>query len=399
MYVFLSAVVFFIAWIVNFQLSLRSPDNDHIDRGKEAKISGGNHWAQAGITGIALVLAAVVTIGISPVAIDVDFRATSLSPDLRVNFVATIGIALALPAVLALLVQWCRRFMRLMQFYPRSMRSLGVAALACLIYVGFIGFPAYGTVFSHKSAVPILLARYSLSYGLMVIAYVFVMVLVTGAVVLSSVSYVRNRIRPLRVNEIGTVASRTRAHVLSGIVACMALLGTLFHLSIKEEFANEWRRHKAMLEQLHNIAPVLEDDTFVIIVHDQPSRSLSMPYMSHKELSCYLLALYANWSLMGTTDRNIRFYSDGAEPRYYGKVAMWLPPGVKGPVNASATQPVPHISDERLLLFSFDGTSLRMLPELEVEVEGNGRRVVMNNPERILNQTPLRTAIWQHVTG
>ena len=40
-----------------------------------------------------------------------------------------------------------------------------------------------------------------------------------------------------------------------------------------------------------------------------------------------------------------------------------------------------------------------MLPEMEVEMEGNGRGVVMNNPERILNQTPLRTAIWRHVTG
>jgi hypothetical protein len=40
-----------------------------------------------------------------------------------------------------------------------------------------------------------------------------------------------------------------------------------------------------------------------------------------------------------------------------------------------------------------------MLPEMEVEIEGNGRRVVMNNPERILNQTPHSTAIWQHVTG
>ena len=63
-----------------------------------------------------------------------------------------------------------------------------------------------------------------------------------------------------------------------------------------------------------------------------------------------------------------------------------------------ATRPVPHISYDRLLLFSFDGTSLRMLPEMEVEVEGNGHRVVMNNPERILNQTPVKMAIWRHVT-
>jgi hypothetical protein len=247
--------------------------------------------------------------------------------------------------------------------------------------------------------VPILFARYSLSYGLVVIAYVFVTVLVAGTVVLSSVSYMRNTIWPPIVNQIEPVVPRMRAHFLSGIVGCMVFVGTLFHFSIKEEFADEWRRHKAMLEQLHSIAPAIEDDTFVIIVHDQPSRSISMPYMSHSELSCYLLALYANWSLMGTTDRDIRFYPDGVEARYYGKVAMWLPPGVKGPVNLYATRPVPHISYERLLLFSFDGTNLRLLPEMEVEIEGNGRRVVMNHRERILNQTPLRTAIWRHVTG
>ena len=172
MYVFLSAVVFFIAWIVSYQLSLRSPADDHIDHGKDAKNSGGDHWAQAAIIGIALLIAAVVTIGVSPVNIDFDFRANSLSPDLRVNFVATIGIALALPALLALLAQWSRRLNRIVQCHPRSMRLLGLAGLACLIYVGFIGFPAYGTVFSHKSAVPILFARYSLSYGLMVIVYV-----------------------------------------------------------------------------------------------------------------------------------------------------------------------------------------------------------------------------------
>jgi hypothetical protein len=121
--------------------------------------------------------------------------------------------------------------------------------------------------------------------------------------------------------------------------------------------------------------------------------------MTHSELSSFLLALYANWSIMGTTDRNIRFYPDGVEARYYGKVAMWLPPGVKGPANIYyATLPVPRISFDRLLLFSFDGTSLRLLPEMEVEIEGNGRGVVMNNPERILNQTSLKMAVWRHVT-
>jgi MFS family permease len=394
----LSAALFVITWIITFQLLLRSPANDHSDHQNAAKNPGDDHWVQAATTGIALLVAAVFAIAVSPSDVDVNFGVNSLSPGPRVNFVATIGIALALPALFALLAQWSRRFIRLVQCHPRSMRLLGLAGLACLIYVGFIGFPAYGTVFSHKSAVPILFARYSLAYGLLVVAYVFVMVLVGGMVVLPSVSYLRNTRLPPIVNQIETLVPRMRAHCLSWAVACIVLFGTLFHLSIKEEFADEWRRHKAMLEQLHGIAPALEDDTFVIIVHEELSRSVSMPYMTHSELSSFLLALYANWSIMGTTDRNIRFYPDGVEARYYGKVAMWLPPGVKAPATLYTALPVPQISYDRLLLFSFDGTSLRLLPEMEVEIEGKGRGVVMNNPERILDQTPLRTAIWRHVT-
>jgi hypothetical protein len=265
--------------------------------------------------------------------------------------------------------------------------------------MGFIGFPPYGAIFSHKSIVPMLFARYSLSYGLMVIAYMFVMALAAGTIILSLVSDMGNAIWSHIVYQIKPMTPQIRAHFLSWTVACIVLLGALFHLSVKEELADEWRRHKAMLEQLHNIAPALKDDTFVIIVHDQPSRLRGAPYMTHPELSSYLLALYDNWSIMGNTDRHIRFYPDGVETRYYSEIATWFPPGIKGPAYLYASLPVPHVSYDRILLFAFDGTTLRMLPEMEVEVEGDGPRVVKNNPERILDRTPLRTAIWRHVTG
>ena len=67
-------------------------------------------------------------------------------------------------------------------------------------------------------------------------------------------------------------------------------------------------------------------------------------------------------------------------------------------VNLYAPLPVPRISYDRILLFAFDGTTLLMLPEIEAAIEEDGRRVVKNNSERTLNQIPLRTAIWQHVT-
>jgi hypothetical protein len=120
--------------------------------------------------------------------------------------------------------------------------------------------------------------------------------------------------------------------------------------------------------------------------------------MTHIELSCYLLALYDDWSILGTTDRNIRFYPDGVEARYYSGVAMWLPPGIKGPVNLYGPVPVPHIPYDRIILFGFNGSTLRLLPEIEVEVEGDERRIVRNNPQRILNQTPVKTTIWRHIT-
>jgi hypothetical protein len=200
------------------------------------------------------------------------------------------------------------------------------------------------------------------------------------------------------VNWVESVVPKARAHCLSVAVACIVLIGTLFHLSIKEELADDWKRHKVMLEQLHSIAPVVKDDTFVIIVLDGSTRPRGSPYMTHTELSCYLLALYDNWSIMGTTNRHLRFYPDGVEARYYNSVAMWLPPGIKGPVNLYAPLPVPRISYDRILLYTFDGTMLRMPPEMEVEIEGGGRRVVRNNPARVLNQMPVRTAVWQHVT-
>jgi hypothetical protein len=397
-YVFLSGIVFVSTWIMALLLLWRSPAGDRTDRGKVAENPSGANWAQAAMIGIALILAAVVAIGVSPVRVNVEFGANAITPEPRVNFATTIGIALALPALLALLVQSCRRSTRLVQCYPRYMGIFGIVSLICLLYVGLIGFPAYGNIFTHYSTVPILFGRYSLSYGVTVIAYAFIIALVGGTIVLSSIAAMHHTIWSYTVNWVESVVPKARAHCLSLTVACIVLIGTLFHLSIKEELANDWQRHKVMLEQLHSMAPVIKDDTFVIIVQDGSTRPRGSPYMTHTELSCYLLALYDNWSIMGTTNRHLRFYPDGVEARYYNSVAMWLPPGIKGPVNLYAPLPVPHISYDRILLYTFDGTMLRMPPEMEVEIEGGGRRVVRNNPARVLNQMPVRTAVWQHVT-
>jgi hypothetical protein len=378
-YVILSVILFVITWIITFQLLIRSRSHPTAPQ-KVTNDLGADHWVQAALIGIALVIAAVAAIGVSPVNVNVEFGVDSITPEPRVNFVAIIGIALALPALIALLAQWGRGYIRLVQRHPNYMRLFGIVSLVWLVYVGFIGLPSYGNIYSHHSAAPMLFARYSLSYGLMIVAYVFVVVLTTGTILLSSVSYRRDFIgRPL-VNAVKSAAPRLRAHLLSWTVASLVLLGTLFHFSVKEELVGEWRRHKSMMEQLHIIAPAVQENTFVVIVHEQP-RLPNAPYMTHIELSCYLLALYDDWSILGTTNRNIRFYPDGVEARYYGGVAMWLPPSITGPVNLYRPLPLPHISYDRIILLEFDGTNLRLLPEMEVEVEGDGPRIV----KKILN--------------
>jgi hypothetical protein len=239
--------------------------------------------------------------------------------------------------------------------------------------------------------------RYSLTYGVLVLVYIAAMTLAAITAILSAVPRMR-RIACLRINDNQkSIFPLIRAHFLSGAVAFVVLVGSLFHVSIKQEFSAEWSQHKMMMAQLQSIAPALEDNTFVVIVHIPP-RPLSALYGTHWEVSSYLLALYDNWSIMGNTDRQLRFYSDGVESTYFGRGVTWFPPGVKGPTETHATLPLSHISYERLLLFEFNGYTLRLLPKLDVTTEEGDRLVVHNNPERILTRAPARTAVWQHVT-
>ena len=401
-YVFWSVSLFIVIWSITLWLLRRSPASDHTDHGNAAKLPGGDDWVQAAMIGIAFSIAAVVAIGVSPVSVNVDFGANFPRTSSRVNFVATAGIALALPALLVLLVR----------FYHRHPTLSGLVALVGLIYMGFIEAPAGDKSFSHTSVPPVLFGRCSFPYRLFSIIYILIVILVMLMTVLS---FARHKQRGRWRRDAHGMAARIPpgyAYVLSGAVACLALLGTLFHLSIKEELVTEWRRHKTMLEQLHTLAPAVKDDTFILIVHHRPGRSPSAPYSTHWELSSYCLALYDNWTIMGNTDRHVRFYANGVESMYYGIVGTWFPPGVKGPVSTHAwfppgvkgplsthaTLPTPHIAYDRLLLFEFDGSTLRMLPQMEVKTTQGDVLVVQNNPDRILHRKTPRTAVWRHLT-
>jgi hypothetical protein len=271
-----------------------------------------------------LSIAAVVAIAVSPVSVWVAFRSDFPGPGERVNFVVTVGIALALPALLVLLVRFYRRRSALAQHKQKTMWSRIGYALAAMQPDGY-------------------------------------------------------------------------AYVLSGAVACMALLGMLFHWSIKEQYVAEWQRHKTMLQQLHTLAPAVKDDTFIVIVHRHQVFP-SAPYSTHWELSSYFLTLYDNWTIMGNTDRHLRFYEDGAQSMYFAVTGTWFPPGVKGPVATHAKFPLPHIPYDRFLLFEFDGLTLRILPQMEVKTIQGDVLIVHNNLARILDQMTPRTVVWQYLT-
>jgi hypothetical protein len=384
-YVLWSASLFVVTWLLTLWLLRRAPARDHPDHRSAAPIPGSDDWGQAATIGLALSIAAVIAIGVSPESITMDFGANFPDPSSRVNFVMTVGVALTLPALLALLLR----------FYHRYPMLAGLGALVGLIYMGFI---RWGNIFAHTSVSPVLLGRYSLAYGVLVMVYVLAVILVTILIMLSFARPKQRATWRQVAHGMAAMMPRLCAYVLSGAVAGMVLLGTLFHWSIKEELATEWHRHKVMLEQLRTLAPTVKDDTFIVIVHHHPGRPHSAPYSTHWELSSYCLALYDNWTVMGNTDRQLRFYADGVESTYHGTVGTWFPPGVKGPMITHATLPTPHIAYDRLLLFEFDGSTLRLLPQMEVETTEGDVRIVHNNPERILGWVTPRTAVWRHLT-
>src|SRR5262245_23770753 len=72
-YVFVSASLFAVVWLLTLWLLRRSPFSAHPDRGDAVHIPGEGHWVQAAIIGIAFILTAAVAIAVSPTWISMDF--------------------------------------------------------------------------------------------------------------------------------------------------------------------------------------------------------------------------------------------------------------------------------------------------------------------------------------
>jgi hypothetical protein len=177
-------------------------------------------------------------------------------------------------------------------------------------------------------------------------------------------------------DRLGVWWSRIRGQFVPGTIACLVFFGSLFHVSVKEEYIATWDQQKSMLKQLRSLAPALQDDSFVVVVRDQNDPGSPV----HYDLSSFLMALYGNGSIMGNTDWQLKFHSDGVESYYYREKVR--------SVNS-------RISYDRLLLFESDGGNLRMLPKIEVKTEEGKPLIVLNNPHRILSGPAVRTAVWR----
>jgi hypothetical protein len=375
-YILSALAVFVVVWIVIRYLWSCKTASSPVSL--EERLPENGIWLRTTAVGLGLVLAALGPMTLSPAGFGTIIGTSFTS---RANFVIIPGVALALPGLLRLWVSLYDRF-------PAA------ASLMVLCLVAAIGLTS--TVFDGSLWFrPSVFGSYSQIHRAVAFAYLAGVVLITLLVVFFLIDRMRKSVGFPSNLKMEPVRAAVRGHFAAGTVACVALIGTLLNFSVKEEFITDWKRHKTMLKQLQTLAPALEDNTFVIVVNDH--RGWSAPYTTPYELSCYLLALYDNSSIIGNEFHQLRFHRNGVESKYFRTAATWFPPGVTGLVHSHATQPVPRISYDRLLLLKFDGDTLRMLPEVEVKTEDKGLLVIRNNPGRILRVTPVNSAIWSHV--
>jgi hypothetical protein len=364
----LTVIVFATIWIISFAL-LSSPSRHRQNERREMRA---HPWLQPLTIGIISVLMLLLSLAFS----EMTTVARINGMQSRFNFAALVGVALALPAFFALLVQWCNR------------KVANYVAVSVVLAAGF----THPLVLLNEPVVRTFLDRYDLQFLPLVIACI------SGtAFILFTIGCLTGLPRLLRLRAEGLFGRRPaghrfirmRAFVLSGIIAFFVLIGSLFQTSVAYEWAIAWKEYKTMLVQLQSIAPALEDDTFVFIVGSSDNKSfrnIRWRVVAGFELSVHLLALYDNWSIMGhigdpSNDERLQFYPDGFEV----SPEQWFPHGVKGPLVTSATISIPRTAYARLLLFEMDHGSLRLLPEMEVKTVAGERLVLRNNLERILS--------------
>jgi hypothetical protein len=367
-YVVLSAAFFCMVWVAVYQLSRPwTVDGESGIVGNRAL--GNRYLLRIAVTGAVLAISALVIVGISPLSAG---GITGKNMFSRLFFSSLIGLGLGLPAVLAL-------FLR---FYDRDPALVAFAALSFLLCIGFVFFPLGGTIFSHRSELPTILDRYSPEYVIIVAAYIAALMLVGTMLILSFWRDLRKKVF-LRQS-------------LAGAIAFLVLLGSLFQFSVKQQYATYWEEQKVMFARMRALAPLLENNTFVVL-HDRSNH----PGLSHYELSAYLVVLYDNWSIMGNLVNFLRFHPDGIESTHYNEPVRWIPPQVVGPQTHTPVRkapPLAHISYERIVIFEWEGTALRVVPSLAVKTAEGTTLEVRSNLKRILKEAAPPAAVWRHLT-
>ncbi len=353
-------------------------------------------WLRALTIAAVVIMAAVIFIGISPTGFT---RINKLEPGPRTNFTATAGVAVGLPATFALLMllRVPSLMMSVATRYRRVAIPAGVIVLFSLVFVGFVRFPKAGNIVSHRSGLPELFGRYTIGYFIALLGYVLALILVLVFIILAVQSW-RGRTWHRTPGASNALLSLVPASSLSVVIASLVLLSTLFHFSVKRQFSAEWSRQLAMLEQLQRIAPGLKPNSFVVIVDARSDRPEYAPYRVHREVSSFLLALYGDWSIMGNLHSQLRFHPDGVDSTSHGRLSRWFSPGAKGLWDIDTPLAVRRISYDRLVLFGFDGDTIRMLPRIQVTTEEGMRLLVPSHSERILRRVPKRTAAWERLT-
>jgi hypothetical protein len=362
-YLLLSGILSLAVWAII--LSLRRSETGQEDSPEKP-------WWHAAVFGAAFAASGIVFIALVPVHIG-GVVGTGWSS--RVNFFMVLGVALAVPGFLCLVVSP----------YSRLTLVAGLFGMSFLIYVAFTSsFLGVDELFGPANFTVI--GEYSVKHRLVMVSGATLIAVLTLVIILASVLQLR-RSKHLPTDRLGALYFRLCSHFLAGTVAGLVFLGSLFHFSVKEQYIAKWDEHKSMLRQLRGVAPALKPDTFVVVMR----AGYDPVAPSEHEMTSYLRGLYNDESIGGvilfnkdSSGRNVvsqpRFHPDGVDLTYNGRIRRY------------------GISYDRLLIFDFDDRNLRMLGEVQVKTDEGLPILVRNNPDRILNnRSPVKTAVWRYI--
>jgi hypothetical protein len=175
------------------------------------------------------------------------------------------------------------------------------------------------------------------------------------------------------------------------VVAAVAA-GAFCHGLVKERLVSDWRRLLATLDGIRAQAPAFADGTMIVVTGDAFSR-----IATHEEMSSLFMALYDNQTLMANDLKRLRGEPSGAVVSLtYGHRAHWFSPREHPVVNVHATELLPDLDQERLVLFRSRGGRVVAVPALTVD-RGREGIVLHHHPELVLDTPAHASRAWLHL--